>query len=353
MSKKKKAAAAAKKKGGGGRNAKAAKAAAAPAAPPKVCAACDSTKAYSVAFRVKDVDDRLCIGMYYTVHLKNSGETIFGTIAETEKSEETAGFTSRYFTDDADETVYLYMGHRETADGYPETRAAAPDTTDEAPLCQGVGKVKPVAEKVTYDVKTQRKWKPWKASSTYKGILETAEGRVATQYPSPEGGNDTIGIGHKITDAEIKSNRFTQGAWKQPLDDAQMNALQDEDIEKNGGKKIGNNVFVPLYPYEVDAILDLGFNGGPGALTSSASSLFDENGNQNPANTNKQNLSELLNRGRYSLVPDYLKTHFNTANKNWMGGVQNRRDMDARMFSGDTTNGYTMITTHHGTKVRK
>ncbi|WP_142748422.1 hypothetical protein, partial [Mycobacterium tuberculosis] len=82
---------------------------------------------------MKDVDDRLCIGMYYTVHLKNSGETIFGTIAETEKSEETAGFTSRYFTDDADETVYLYMGHRETADGYPETRAAAPDTTDEAP----------------------------------------------------------------------------------------------------------------------------------------------------------------------------------------------------------------------------
>ena len=177
-------------------------------------------------------------------------------------------------------------------------------------------------------------------------MIEGAESREPSQYPSVEGGNDTIGIGHKITDAEIASGRFTKGYWAQPLSDAKMDELLDEDIAKNGGNKIESLVFVPLYDYEVDAVLDLGFNGGPGALSANASSLYTHDGVANPKGTNRQNLSDLLNRGRYSLVPGYFQSHYNTANGKWVAGVQNRRDMDARMFSGDTVNGYTLLQNH-------
>jgi GH24 family phage-related lysozyme (muramidase) len=287
--------------------------------------------------------------MYYTVKYKNSGEVYDGTTqgttaVNTERSIENLGLTLRYFTSDADEEAFLYIGHRTKSDGYPESQTADEDKVDEAPLHQSV--VAPAEEKKIVDAKTKRKWKPWQASATYKGLTEGAESREPSQYPSVEGGNDTIGIGHKITDAEIASQRFTKGYWSQPLSDAKMDELLNEDIAKNGGNKIGSLVFVPLYDYEVDAILDLGFNGGPGALGSSASSLYTHNGGANPKGTNRQNLSALLNRGRYSLVPEYFRTHYNTSNSQWVAGVQNRRDMDARMFSGDTVNGYTLLQNH-------
>jgi GH24 family phage-related lysozyme (muramidase) len=302
-----------------------------------------------VQFRVKDGDGKLINGMYYTVKCKNSGEvhtdtTQGSTAVNTERSIETLGLTLRVYTTDADEEVYLYIGHRTAADGYPEDRTAAEDAVDEAPLAHST--VAPDSEKKIADAPTNRKWKPWKASATYKSLIEGAEGRFATRYASPEGGNDTIGIGHKITDPELASRRFDQGYWAEPLSDAKMNELLDQDIAKNGGNDIDNNVFVPLHNYEVDAILDLGFNGGPGALNANASSLFAHNGSANPAGTNRQKLSSLLNRGRYSLVPEYFQTHYNTANRQWMPGVQNRRDMDARMFSGDTANGYTLLQNH-------
>ena len=50
-----------------------------------------------------------------------------------------------------------------------------------------------------------------------------AEGAIPREYPSPEGGNNTIGIGHKIKDSEIKSGRFKAGGeYPQPLSIEQM-----------------------------------------------------------------------------------------------------------------------------------
>ena len=287
--------------------------------------------------------------MYYTVKYKNSGDVYEGTTqgstaVNTERSIESMGLTLRYFTRDADEVIYLYIGHRTAADGYPESRAGTENTVDEAPLAEGL--VAPAEEKKIVDAPTQRYWKPWKASATYKSLIEGAEGRFPTRYASPEGGNDTIGIGHKITNAELANGRFDRGYWAEPLSDAKMNEMLDQDIAKNGGNDIDNFVFVPLHNYEVDAILDLGFNGGPGALNANASSLFTHNGSANSPGTSRQKLSNLLNRGRYSLVPEYFQTHYNTANRQWMPGVQNRRDMDARMFSGDTANGYNLLQNH-------
>ncbi|AHG65458.1 glycoside hydrolase family protein [Advenella mimigardefordensis] len=310
------------------------------------CATCKKDGAYSIAFEIKDADGNLCKkrkddtkGMNYTVKYKVSGEVYRGSTDEN-------GLTERYFTADKTETLYFYLGHRTDDDGYPTAQTETANQTDEAPLTAKAYAVAPIADKKIEKLTTVRKWKPWKASDNYTSLIEGAEGREAKQYPSVEGGNDTIGIGHKITDAEIASKRFTQGDWAQPLSDAKMNELLQEDIKKNGGNRIEREVFVPLYAYEVDAILDLGFNGGPGALTANAASIYSHDGTKNPKNTNRQNLGELLNRGRYSMVPAYLESHYNTSNSVWVAGVQNRRDMDVRMFSGDQTNGYTLMQNH-------
>ncbi|MDK4715924.1 hypothetical protein [Rhizobium sp. CNPSo 4039] len=314
----------------------------------KPCATCDKNGQYSLAFRVTDTKDdgetcsagSICAGMYYTIKMEQSGLVYQGTTDEN-------GLTERYFTSSSTETVYLYLGHRSEDDGYPTSQDTDENKIDEAPLFNAP--VAAIAEQKIVDALTKRQWKPWKASKKYKGVLNKSESPEPNQYPSPEGGNDTIGIGHKITDAEIASKRFTEGEWAQPLSDEKMEQLRDEDIAKNGGNEIERRVFVPLYYYEVDAMLDLSFNGGPGALKSDASSLYDENGNKNPPKTQVQNLSKLVNADRYSLVPNYLKNHFNTSNKVWSAGVQNRRDMDARMFANEE-NGYTFLATHSSKK---
>lgn len=314
----------------------------------KPCASCNPNDAYSLAFRIIDTKDDgtacapggPCAGVYYTMRKEQTGEVLEG---ETDEN----GLTQMFTTSSASEVIYLYLGKRNSEDGYPTSRDTAENKVDEAPLTKGPVEV--MANKKILDAVTLRQWKPWKASAEYKKVLDQSESPHPNQYPSPEGGNDTIGIGHKITDAEIASNRFTEGDWQQPLSTEKMQQLRDEDIAKNGGNEIQRRVFVPLYYYEVDAILDLSFNGGPGALTSNASSIYDENGNKNPPKTDVQNLAKILNAGRYSLVPDYMKNHYNTSNKKWSAGVQNRRDMGARMF-GNEENGYKFLATHSSRK---
>ena len=310
------------------------------------CATCKKDGTYSIAFQIKDANGNLCKkgknqskGMNYTVKYKISGEVYTGS---TDKD----GLTERYFSSESTETIYIYLGNRIKEDGYPTDQSETINQIDEAPISGTGFSVAPSAEKKIEEVKTKRLWKAWKASANYTSLIEGAEGREPRQYPSVEGGNDTIGIGHKITDSEISNNRFIRGEWAQPLSDAKMNELLQEDIRKNGGNKIEKIVFVPLYNYEVDAILDLGFNGVPGALSANAASIYTHNGAKNPKNTNRQNLGKLLNRGRYSLVPEYMQSHYNTANAKWVAGVQNRRDMDTRMFSGDEDDGYTLLQNH-------
>ena len=46
------------------------------------------------------------------------------------------------------------------------------------------------------------------------------------QHPSPEGGNPTIAFGHKLTNADVSSNRFANG-----LTDAEANTLLQNDLK--------------------------------------------------------------------------------------------------------------------------
>ena len=160
--KKKKAGAAAAAAGAGGANPAAARAAGAPAKPPKPCGTCDLTLPYSLAFKIKDGNGTLIEGMYYTVLYKNSGDVYEGTTQQHGRMG-TSGQTLRYYTSDASEEIFLYLGHRTKADGYPQSRTGNENTYDEAPLHHDT--VAPAAQNKLSDAETQRLWKPWAVSS--------------------------------------------------------------------------------------------------------------------------------------------------------------------------------------------
>lgn len=307
----------------------------------------EQTGTYGVQFKIADANGKLCKKMYYSLWQKKSD--IFENNLQTDEN----ALTITVNTNEAEEVVYLYIGHRTTENGHPENKSKPEDGVDEAPLFQSKvsklinGKIEPIT------VTTNRSWKPWKISTELRDAMIAAEGAYPDAYASPEGGNDTIGIGHKIKDTEIKSKRFTaKGALPPPLSNDQMYSLLDEDVALNGGSDINNLINVPLYSYEMDAIIDLCFNGGKGALSGAASSLFNDIGEAQPANTNKIVLSDLINSGKYSEVPKYLKNHFNTANRKWMRGVQNRRNMDYRMFQ-NSENAYVMLNDAPKLKTKK
>lgn len=106
------------------------------------------------------------------------------------------------------------------------------------------------------------------------------EGFRTTTYASPEGGTDTVGIGHKLTDKEqaaggvfiggklVKVDRNT------PMSEQQVKDLYRQDImnHANGAKRqinklAGQDVWSTLNPMQQYALMDLSFAGGPGLIT--------------------------------------------------------------------------------------
>lgn len=106
------------------------------------------------------------------------------------------------------------------------------------------------------------------------------EGFRNKAYASPEGGTDTIGIGHKLSKEEqdrggvfiggqlVKADRNT------PLTDQQVKDLYIQDIMKHAdgakrqvNKLAGQDVWNGLNPMQQYALMDLSFAGGPGLIT--------------------------------------------------------------------------------------
>ncbi len=275
---------------------------------------------HSMIFLLKDGQDRPLVKMPYTYEVDGVCKT--GT------------------TDDKGCTISIQTNDEKNINVYIGSNLNNPSDHGKVLIASAKSNLKANA---TTEGKTDRLRKPWKISDTLRQAMIKAERAEPREYPSPEGGNNTIGIGHKIKDSEIKSGRFKAGGeYPQPLSMTQMLKLKDEDVGLNGGETLNKIVNVPLHQYEMDAIIDLCFNGGKGALSGTASTLYDENGVKQPAGTNKVALVDLLNSGKYSEVPKYLRNHFNTSNRIWSRGVQNRRNMDARMFE-NAKNGYIML----------
>lgn len=106
------------------------------------------------------------------------------------------------------------------------------------------------------------------------------EGFRTTTYASPEGGTDTVGIGHKLTDKEQASGgvfiggRLVKVDRTTPMSEQQVKELYRQDImnHANGAKRqinklAGQDVWSSLNPMQQYALMDLSFAGGPGLIT--------------------------------------------------------------------------------------
>ena len=126
-------------------------------------------------------------------------------------------------------------------------------------------------------------------------------------------GNCTIGYGHKLDDGPCTAEdlmKYPDG-WSKEM------AYQEflADVQQKGTDCINENVQVPLTQDQFDALTDLGFNAGCGALDPKTSELV-----------------RLLNQGKYEKVPDQIKRWVHGDNGEKIPGLVTRREDDARKF---------------------
>jgi GH24 family phage-related lysozyme (muramidase) len=106
------------------------------------------------------------------------------------------------------------------------------------------------------------------------------EGFRTMTYASPEGGTDTVGIGHKLTKKEQEAGgvfiggRLVKVDRTTPMSEQQVKELYRQDImnHANGAKRqinklAGQDVWSGLNPMQQYALMDLSFAGGPGLIT--------------------------------------------------------------------------------------
>ncbi|MDQ0458229.1 glycoside hydrolase family protein [Rhizobium paknamense] len=306
----------------------------------KPCATCDKNKNYSLAFLVKDANDKICTGMYYTVKYEHSGELYQGIIDEN-------GLTERYFSGTGEENIYLYIGHRSKEDDYPISQTTEEEKYDEAPLA--FSKVELISEKKISDAKTKRLWKPWTFSTeAAKHTIDNWEKRKRYVYDDRfpnknwdgthvNGERLTIGAGHLITSNKEAEDYLEKYPTTGPgMTDSEIDDLFKNDVKTKAKIDDANeDINVPLYQNEFDAIIDIRFNAGSG-------STDFEGGfsNTDPHNkTNGKSLKDLLNAGRYTQAGNRILTVANSAKKNgvseWHKGVQNRRNDQKSVFFGE------------------
>jgi len=95
--------------------------------------------------------------------------------------------------------------------------------------------------------------------------LKTDTGKTPFRYESAEGGNDTVGIGHKLTDAEVKSGKV-YGYDLKTLTKEQVQDILQKDLDKTKSvlsKNLTNKYkksFEDLTPKQQEMLLDLQFN---------------------------------------------------------------------------------------------
>jgi hypothetical protein len=116
------------------------------------------------------------------------------------------------------------------------------------------------------------------------------EGFRNKAYASPEGGEDTIGIGHKLSPEEQKAGgvfiggQFVKADRNTPLTDQQVKDLYIQDIMKHAAgakrrinKLAGEDVWKKLNPMQQYALMDLSFAGGGRMITQDLANAIKAN----------------------------------------------------------------------------
>ena len=142
-----------------------------------------------------------------------------------------------------------------------------------------------------------------------KSYEQGPKGGVATrQYPSPEGGSDTIGWGHKIQPGENFSGGITAAAGDRLFD---ADSIKHQRI-------VQSQVKVPLTPNQYDALTDLAYN-LPAAFSSEKHST----------------LLRLLNQGNYTgAAAEFAR--WNHIGKAVSPGLTKRRAGETNIFLNGT-----------------
>lgn len=116
------------------------------------------------------------------------------------------------------------------------------------------------------------------------------EGFRNKAYASPEGGTDTIGIGHKLSKEEqdrggvFIGGQFVKADRNTPLSDQQVKDLYMQDIMKHAAgakrqvnKLAGEDVWSRMNPMQQYALMDLSFAGGSRMITQDLANAIKAN----------------------------------------------------------------------------
>lgn len=104
-----------------------------------------------------------------------------------------------------------------------------------------------------------------------KGIqfIHEVEGSSKVMYRDSKG-LPTIGVGHLLTEDELKTERVSIGGkligWKYGLSEAQVNQLLAQDVARFE-KDVNQTIKVPLKQHEFDALVSFALNIGTGAFS--------------------------------------------------------------------------------------
>ncbi len=146
-------------------------------------------------------------------------------------------------------------------------------------------------------------------------FIASLEGLKLKVYKD-QGGKDTIGVGHLITNAERKSGSITINGVKVPykngLTRQQALDLLAEDL-KRFKEAVRNTISVELNPCQFATLVSFAFNVGIYAFK-------------------KSTLVKLLNKGRYDRVPNELR-RWNKVKGKVSQGLVNRREKEIKLWN--------------------
>lgn len=121
---------------------------------------------------------------------------------------------------------------------------------------------------------------------------------------------------------------------KHKIPDDAAKELLEKDIPTRGSLNKYNSqisgIPVPLYQREIDAIIDLSFNGGSLAFTYK-SGLSNLCGHENVEGFS---IETLLKHCRYTMAGETILSRANTISSQWSKGVQRRRNAESGIFNG-------------------
>lgn len=292
---------------------------------------CQSAGLKYLTFQVKDANDVLCINMYYSVYLEGVGWVIKNGVLDAEAK------TQTFITTESGKKASLYIGHRRE-DDLPEANAY-----DEAPLHEEVifsGEPTHIA-----NVKTARLWKPWSFSEEAAEESKTTwerERRYVYDDGAPQRNWDgasapvgtlTIGAGHALQSRNEARDWYNRYPPSGPgMTDTEIDDLYAQDVQNRAGlQDLNNDINVPLYQREFDAVIDLRFNAGSGSSDFTGGRL----NTGDHAATTSPSVTQFLNAGQYTKAGNRILMTANTVSGRWHRGVQNRRNFQRGMFFGE------------------